>query len=82
MVLTLDSMYFWHCNPAPWIPRAFHSCTCCIGGVQFSFFTFMHVFSYNQFMAEETKRKWTWSKIYSKELELWAAVPPYIFCEC
>jgi hypothetical protein len=35
---------------------------------------------YNQFLAEETKRRWTWSKRNAKELVFWQAVPPYIFC--
>ena len=37
--------------------------------------------SYNQFLAEETKRQWTWSKRYAGELVLWKQVPPYLFCE-
>ena len=32
---------------------------------------------YNQFLAEETKDKWTWSKINKKELVLLASFPPY-----
>jgi hypothetical protein len=35
--------------------------------------------AYNQFLAEETKAKWTWAKRNRKELELLAAFPPYIF---
>jgi hypothetical protein len=33
--------------------------------------------AYNQFLAEETKSKWTWSKRNKKELALLAAFPPY-----
>lgn len=33
---------------------------------------------YNQFIALETKEKWTWSKMYSKELALLASIPPYL----
>ena len=36
---------------------------------------------YNQFLAEETKQKWTWAKRNAKELALLQEVPPYIFCE-
>lgn len=35
---------------------------------------------YNQFIAEETKRKWTWSNRNKKELELLESIPIYIFC--
>lgn len=34
--------------------------------------------TYNQFIAEETKEKWAWSKRYQKELNFWAAIPGYI----
>jgi hypothetical protein len=34
---------------------------------------------YNQFLAEETRRKWTWSKRNVAELALLNAVPPYAF---
>jgi hypothetical protein len=33
--------------------------------------------AYNQFLAEETKSKWTWAKRNKKELALLAAFPPY-----
>lgn len=33
--------------------------------------------NYNQFLAEETKEKWTWSKKNKQELVLLAAFPPY-----
>lgn len=33
---------------------------------------------YNQFIALETKEKWTWSKMYSKELAFLRSIPPYI----
>jgi len=34
--------------------------------------------AYNQFLAEETKRRWTWSKRNKKEMELLQTVPPYV----
>ncbi|PSC67869.1 putative magnesium transporter NIPA9 isoform A [Micractinium conductrix] len=34
--------------------------------------------SYNTFLAEETKRQWSWSKRYAKELEWWSHVPPFV----
>lgn len=37
---------------------------------------------YNQFLAEETKKRWTWSKKNKKELALLQAVPPFVFGEC
>lgn len=36
---------------------------------------------YNQFIAQETKRKWTWSKRFAKELTFWQSVPPYLYCK-
>ena len=34
---------------------------------------------YNQFLAEETKKKWTWSKRNRQELEFLAGFPGYAF---
>ena len=36
---------------------------------------------YNDFLAAETKRQWAWSKRYTKEMEWWSHVPPFIGCE-
>lgn len=36
---------------------------------------------YSQYIAEESKSKWAWSKRYRKELTFWAAVPQYILGE-
>ena len=35
--------------------------------------------AYNQFLAEETKKKWTWSKRNKKEMALLKTVPHYVF---
>ena len=34
--------------------------------------------NYNQFLAEETKKKWSWSKKNKQEAELLAQVPGYV----
>jgi len=35
--------------------------------------------TYNQFLAEETKEKWTWAKRNRKEMAFLDAIPPYVF---
>lgn len=34
---------------------------------------------YEQYLAEETRSRWTWEKKNRKELELFGRIPPYIF---
>lgn len=35
--------------------------------------------SYNNFEAEETKRRWSWENKHEEEIRFWKAVPPYFF---